>query len=94
MELTQIVVLALLTEALWQTGKLAWQNGAVNISALGSMAVGVLLALVTGADMMQAAGLSMKLPIVGQICTGLLISRGSNFLHDLLESMAALKQKA
>lgn len=94
MDLTQIVLLALLTEALWQTGKLVWQNGAVNISAVGSMAVGLLLALLTGADLMQAAGFSMKLPIVGQICTGLLISRGSNFLHDLLESMATLKQKA
>ena len=34
MEIQQIIVLALLTEALWQTGKLGWQKGALNVSAL------------------------------------------------------------
>ena len=66
MEIQQIIVLALLTEALWQTG----------------------------ADLMQAAGFSMKIPFIGQVCTGLLISRGSNFIHDLLQSIAKYKQKA
>ena len=91
MEIQQIIVLALLTEALWQTGKLAWQKGALNVRA---MAVGIALSLLTGADLMQAAGFSMKIPFIGQVCTGLLISRGSNFIHDLLQSIAKYKQKA
>lgn len=94
MEIQQIIVLALLTEALWQTGKLAWQKGALNVSALGAMAVGIALALLTGTDLMQAAGFPMKIPFIGQACTGLLISRGSNFIHDLLQSIAQYRQKA
>ena len=94
MEIQQIIVLALLTEALWQTGKLGWQKGALNVSALGAMAVGIALSLLTAADLMQAAGFSMKIPFIGQVCTGLLISRGSNFIHDLLQSIAKYKQKA
>ena len=45
MSIEQVIVLALLTEALWQTGKLVWQEGALNVNALGAMAVGLLLAL-------------------------------------------------
>ncbi|MFR4008596.1 MAG: hypothetical protein ACLT0Y_04460 [Christensenellales bacterium] len=44
MSIEQVIVLALLTEALWQTGKLVWQEGALNVNALGAMAVGLLLA--------------------------------------------------
>lgn len=94
MGIQQIIVLALLTEALWQTGKLVWQEGAINISVIGAMIVGIALSLLTGADLLEAAGFTMKVPIVGQVCTGLLISRGSNFIHDILQSIAQFKQNA
>ncbi|MFR6343776.1 MAG: hypothetical protein ACLUO4_02540 [Christensenellales bacterium] len=60
MSIEQVIVLALLTEALWQTGKLVWQEGALNVNALGAMAVGLLLALMTGADLLTMAGFSEK----------------------------------
>lgn len=94
MSIEQVIVLALLTEALWQTGKLVWQEGALNVNALGAMAVGLLLALMTGADLLTMAGFSEKVPLIGQVCTGLLISRGSNFVHDLIQTMANYGQKA
>jgi hypothetical protein len=46
--------------------------------------VGVTLALLYGLDAMhQSLGLSPRLPHVGEVLTGLVLGRGSNYVHDL-----------
>lgn len=52
--------------------------------------VGVALAFAYGLDLLTAAGVPAQHPAVGVILTGLVIGRGSNYLHDF----TALFQKA
>jgi hypothetical protein len=44
--------------------------------------VGIALATVYRTDLLAMLGLTSPWPIVGYIVTGLLIGRGSNFVHD------------
>ncbi|MCT8977130.1 hypothetical protein N4T77_10990 [Clostridium sp. CX1] len=86
MNLIQYVVAALIVEALWETTKLFWQNGKFSYDRVGSVAFGELVAIGANIDFMNSVGLPIHIPYVGMILTGILISRGSNFMHDLLEN--------
>lgn len=59
----------------------------INIDRLGAIIVGILVAVAGRMDIFQLLGMPLGINYLGYILTGLLISRGSNFLHDLLGSM-------
>ena len=87
MSLAQIVVLAVLLEGIWETAKMVWKDRKVNINQVGTLAIGIALALMAKADLPCAVGLELP-AIAGQIITGILISRGSNYLHDLVSRLS------
>ncbi|GKU24818.1 hypothetical protein [Clostridium folliculivorans] len=91
-KLASIIILAGIAEAIWETIKMVFDHGKLDFNKLGAILVGVLLCLVTGADILSLIGFSPKINYVGQVLTGLLISRGANFAHDLLTSIYNLQQ--
>lgn len=93
MDLSQFVVAAMIVEALWETTKMFWQNGKFGFDRLGAVVFGELIALGAGIDFMAAVKLPIKIPYVGMILTGILISRGANFMHDILGNMNNIHQK-
>ncbi len=56
-----------------------------------SLLVGVLVALAFQADLFPLLGITAVSPVVSQIFTGVLISRGSNILNDLLQIVKKVK---
>jgi hypothetical protein len=56
-----------------------WRSMALRWSAA---VIAVLLCIAYQADALDMAGLASPIPIVGQVVTGLLIGRGSNFIND------------
>lgn len=94
MDLLQFTTAALIVESLWETTKMFWQNGKFSYDKLGSVLFGELVAIGAGIDFMAAVNLPVKIPYLGMILTGILISRGSNFMHDILGNMNNLHQKS
>lgn len=92
MNILSLIVLALIGEALWETIKLIWQNGKLSIDRVGALLIGELLAIGAGVDLLAMVGVPLKIPYAGLILTGLLISRGANFIHDLLQSISNVQQ--
>lgn len=92
MSILSLIVLALIGEATWETLKMVWQTGKISVDRIGSMVIGLLLAVGSGLDLMALIGIPLKVPYAGLILTGLLISRGSNFVHDLLVKIANIKE--
>ncbi|MEW8956185.1 hypothetical protein [Clostridium sp.] len=82
----QVFALALLVESTWETLKMVWQEGHFCIDKLGVLLIGLLVAFTTGIDIMKIIGINMKFNI-GIVFTGIILSRGSNFTHDLLVSL-------
>ena len=91
MELGQIVAIALLVEALWETIKMVWQNGKFSWNRVGALVFGIGICMLSGANLFHALGISMGPHLVGCAFTGVLASRGSNFLHDLFERVQGTK---
>jgi hypothetical protein len=46
--------------------------------------LGVALCMAYGADLPAALGFTALFPFIGQVLTGVMISRGSNYINDLL----------
>lgn len=92
----QIVVMAILLEALVHTLKPLWKPEERSISYFVSLGVAMLASVginyLAGLDIFTAVGIPLeKAPVVGVICTGLLLSRGSNFVHDLFKLILVFK---
>lgn len=51
-----------------------------------SAIIGVLYAFNMGVDIFPCLGYTSKLPYVGTIASGLIASRGSNYVHDFITS--------
>lgn len=87
MTILSIIVIALIGEGLWETLKMIWQNGKVSVDRVGALVIGLMLAAGTGLDLMDMIGIPMVIPYIGVALTGILISRGANFVHDILKSV-------
>lgn len=88
----KILIVAFITEAIWETLKMVKSPKGINISRVGAMVLGILIALAAGVDIFQIAGITLGIKFLGSILTGLLISRGSNLVHDLLGSISSVYQ--
>lgn len=82
-----VVVIAFIVEAVWETLKMIWQQGKVSIDRIGALVVGLLVAFASGIDLFVLVELPLQVPYVGLALTGILISRGANFIHDLLKKI-------
>jgi hypothetical protein len=86
------VVAAMLSEAVWETGKMVWQKGKISADRVGALAVGLVIAIGASMDLFVLVGISFSHPLIGQIMTGILLSRGANFVHDLLKRAEGIVQ--
>lgn len=87
MKLVGIIFIAAIAESVWETIKLICKNGDFDWDKAGAILVGILIAFGTNADIFQLLGIPFRVPYVGTVLTGLLISRGANFIHDLLRTL-------
>lgn len=89
-KLLTIIVVAVLVEAVWENLKMIWQSGKVNIDMIGSLIVSIVIAILTKIDVFNALGITINI-YAGSFLTGIIISRGANFVHDLLTKVNQLK---
>ena len=87
MSIVTIITIALLVEAIWETLKMTWQEGKININTIGALIVGIAVSILAKIDIFAMQGISLSIPLVGWILTGILMSRGANFIHDLFNKL-------
>lgn len=88
----QLIILALLAEAIWENLKMIWENGKFSLNRLGALILSIIIAVGTRIDLFELLNLNMFIPVLGSILTGILISRGANVLHDLLNKIQSLSK--
>ncbi len=99
--LTIVFVAALAVEGIWEALKhpfgdaIDWldDNTPLYWDKLGTLVLGVLVAVFAQIDLLALVGIELEIAVVGMILTGALIGRGSNFVHDLIDSIQAVKGK-
>lgn len=88
-----IMVIALLAETIWENLKMVWQKGKISIDRIGALVVSIIVSLSTQLDIFSILNFGIIIPFVGSFLTGILISRGANVIHDLLNKIEELTQK-
>jgi hypothetical protein len=87
MEYAALVIVAILVEAIWENIKMVFPNKKFSISMLGSLLVSILICVLTKVDIFPVVGLSISIPVIGSILTGIIVSRGANFVNDLFTKL-------
>ena len=86
LNLSQLALVAFLVEALIQTIKPIYEKDkGWNKHSLLALAVGILVCLATGFDLFELLQVPVQVPYLGSVLTGVLASRGSNFVHDIFK---------
>lgn len=90
--LTLIIALAIVTEALIEYGKTIGRAFVGNdtktaVTQIVAIVVSVLLCFAAGADLFQVAGITFAWPWIGVVLTGILGSRGANYLSDFITKL-------
>lgn len=87
MEYAALVIVAILVEAIWENIKMVFPNKKFSISMLGSLLVSILICILTKVDIFPVVGLTISIPVIGSILTGIIVSRGANFVNDLFTKL-------
>lgn len=91
-ETMTILALAVTVEALVEYGKsvggiLTAAGRKAAITRLAAAGAGITLSLTAGADLYAAVGLTFGWPWLGAALTGVLISRGANYVSDFMRKL-------
>lgn len=86
MKLAAIVFIAVIVEGLVEYIKLSFPKFAETTWAIfvSTIALGVGAALTFGIDLFEIIGIPTAVPYVGQILTGVIVARGSNYVYDVI----------
>lgn len=87
MNYAQLVIAAILVEAVWENLKMIWKEGKFNVNMIGSLVLGILICSLAGLDIFSIIGIGLNLPVLGCILTGIIVSRGANFVNDIFSKL-------
>lgn len=87
MDMAKLIVIAIFVEAIWENLKIIWSEKEVNINMLGSLILAIIICVLARIDVFIIVGIELSLPIIGSILTGIVVSRGANFVSDLFSKL-------
>lgn len=91
MDFMQLIIVAILVEAIWENIKMVYQGGKLSISRIGSLVISIIICVIANVDIFPVVGISMSIPFIGSILTGIVVSRGANFVNDLFSKLKEVK---
>ena len=96
MQMFSIVFGAVIAEALIEYANMVVTDNDHRLDwrVIMSAVIGIGVALAFGIDLFEVIGIAAKVPYVGMVLTGVVISRGSNYIHDILKKIVGEKAKA
>ena len=86
-----IIMLAIVIEGMITYFKTMVVNGALKWQLVGSIVLGALLAVIYNVDLLNIVGFTTSVPYIGNVVTGILLSRGSNYIFDLVGQLTTIR---
>lgn len=87
----KIMSLSIIVESVITYFKEFFVYGYFSISMIFSIILGISIAVIYKLDLPECFNLKSTVPYIGNILTGLLISRGSNYIYDVLKIVTDTK---
>lgn len=83
-KVTSIMPLAIIVEAIITYINQFFVNGEFCLEMFLSIVLGILISIAYEIDIPKYLNLNSRIPYLSNILTGILISRGSNYIYDLM----------
>ena len=80
-----IICAAIIVEGIIAYVKTFFVDGKFQWQMITSLVLGVVVALAYSLDLLALCGLESNIPFIGQVLTGILLSRGANYIADLIK---------
>ena len=87
MDYAQLIIIAILVEAIWENLKMIWDKNKLNINMLGSLLLSMIICTLAQINIFEIVGINLIVPIIGSLLTGIIVSRGANFVNDLFKKL-------
>lgn len=85
----QVILFAVLVEAVVEGIKSIKEDGRINSVVALSMLVSLIASLAFNIDLFAMAGFSTAVPYIGAVLSSVIISRGSNYVSDIVSKFTA-----
>lgn len=85
----QVILFAVLVEAVVEGIKSVKEDGRINSVVALSMLVSLIASLAFDIDLFAMAGFSTAVPYIGAVLSSVIISRGSNYVSDIVSKFTA-----
>lgn len=89
-DISKMIMTAILVEGIITYFNEFFVSGNAPWQMILSLALGIIIAIAYKLDLPKYLGLQSDISYVGSVLTGILISRGSNYLYDLISKLAAI----
>ena len=86
-----LLMMAVVVEGMITYFKTIAVNGKVQWQIIASIVLGVAVAVVYDLDMLASLGFAASVPYIGNAITGIAVSRGSNYVFDLVGQLTTIK---
>lgn len=83
----KLIIIAILVEAIWENLKMTYVEGKFNINMLGALLLGILICILARVNIFAIVGIEIGIEVIGYILTGIIVSRGANFVNDLFDRL-------
>lgn len=87
MDYAQLIIIAVLIEAIWENLKMVYDKEKINVNMIGSLLLSIIVCVLAQINIFEIVGISLIYPVVGYILTGIICSRGANFINDLFSKL-------
>ena len=86
-ELSDVLIICTLIEGIISYINNFFVSGEPYYQMVASLILGIFIAVAYKIDLLKIMKIESSIPYVGCILTGILFSRGSNYIHDILISL-------
>lgn len=87
MDYAQLIIIAILVEAIWENLKMIWGKNKLNFNMLGSLLLSMIICVLAQINIFEIVGINLIVPVIGSLLTGIIVSRGANFVNDLFKKL-------
>lgn len=87
MDFAQLIIIAILVEAIWENLKMIWDKNKLNFNMIGSLLLSMIICVLAQVNIFEIVGINLIIPIIGSLGTGVIVSRGANFVNDLFKKL-------
>ena len=75
MDFAQLILIAILIEAIWENCKMIWEKGKFNVNMLGVLLLSILVCVLARIGIFSLVGISLYWSAIDWTLTGIIVSR-------------------